>query len=525
MSDLTPPVAARKPKERSHHGDVFVDDYEWLRDKTNEEVLDYLRAENDYTAARTEHLKSLREAIFSEISERTLQTDLSVPARRGGYWYYTRTIEGKQYAISCRVKVEGDEPPITEGDIPGEELLLDGNQVAGDSEFFALGTVDVSPDGTLLAYSVDLTGDERFTLRIKDLSTGELLPDELTNIHYGSAWSADGSTLFYTKTDDAWRPHQVWRHALGASEDVLVLEEPDERFWVGVDLTRNEQAIMVSLGSKLTSEVWLLDAHNPAGELTVVAPRREGVEYDVEHAGDQLLITHNADAPNFSLATAPLDDPGTWTTLLEADEESRLLGSDAFAEHVMVYRRRNALTELAVMRRTGDGFTDPEALVFDEPIYSVSPAGTTSGATPATDSATRHSSPPHRRTTLRSLRASVVCSSNSPCLVVSTSVRTRSIGSGRRPRTAPACRSRWSRARTSRPTGTRPCCSTATGRTSRRWIRGSRSPGCRCSTVASCSQSRMSGVAVSSGGTGTTTGRCSRSGIPSPTSSRAPSTW
>ncbi|MFC0625582.1 S9 family peptidase [Kribbella deserti] len=373
MSDLTPPVAARKPKERSHHGDVFVDDYEWLRDKTNEEVLEYLRAENAYTAARTEHLKSLREAIFSEISERTLQTDLSVPARRGGYWYYTRTIEGKQYAISCRVKVEGDEPPVTEGDIPGEQLLLDGNQVAGDSEFFALGTVDVSPDGNLLAYSVDLTGDERFTLRIKDLRTGELLPDELTDIHYGSAWSADGSTLFYTKTDDAWRPYQVWRHELGATEDVLVLEEPDERFWVGVDLTRNEQAILVSLGSKLTSEVWLLDAQNPAGELVVVAPRREGVEYDVEHAGDQLLITHNADAPNFSLATAPLDNPGSWTTLLAADEESRLLGADAFAGHVMVYRRRNALTELAVLPREGSGFGTPEALVFDEPIYSVSP--------------------------------------------------------------------------------------------------------------------------------------------------------
>ncbi len=372
-SSVKPPVAARKPVERLHHGDVFVDEYEWLRDKSDDDVLGYLRAENSYTEARTAHLESLREAIFKEISDRTLQTDLSVPARRGGYWYYSRTIEGKQYGIHCRVKAEGDEPPATDGVIPGEEVMLDGNEVAGDSEFFSLGTVDVSPDGRLLAYSVDLKGDERFTLRIKDLATGELLPDELPEVHYGSAWSADGSTIFYTKVDDAWRPYQVWRHALGAADDVLVMEETDERFWVGVDLTRNEQAIMIGLGSKLTSEVWLLDANDPAGQPVVVAPRREGVEYDVEHAGDQLLITHNADAANFSLATAALDSPGSWTTLIQGDETSRLLGVDAFADHVILYRRRDALTELAIMRRTPEGFAAPEALEFEEPIYTVSP--------------------------------------------------------------------------------------------------------------------------------------------------------
>jgi oligopeptidase B len=375
MPELTPPVAAKKPIERIHHGDVFVDDYEWLRDKSNDEVLDYLRAENAYTEARTAHLESLREAIFGEISARTLQTDLSVPSRRGGYWYYTRTVEGKQYAISCRVRADGDQPPATDGEIPGEEVMLDGNVLAGDSEFFSLGTVDVSPDGNLLAYSIDLKGDERFTLRIKDLTTGELLPDELPEVHYGSAWSADGSTIFYTKVDDAWRPYQVWRHTLGAgTEDVLVMEETDERYWVGVDLTRNEQAIQIALGSKLTSEVWLLDAQDPTGEPVVVRPRQEGVEYDVEHAGDQLLIVHNADAANFSLATAPLDKPGDWTTLIEGDESSRLLGVDAFAAHVVLYRRREALTELAIMRREGDSFGAPEVLSFDEPIYTVSPS-------------------------------------------------------------------------------------------------------------------------------------------------------
>ncbi len=190
----------------------------------------------------------MREAIFGEISERTQQTDLSVPSRRGGYWYYTRTVEGKQYGIHCRVagaRATSRRRPT--GAIDGEQVLLDGNEVAGDSEFFALGTFDVSPDGLLLAYSTDLTGDERFTLRIKDLETGELLPDEITEVHYGSAWSADSSDVFYTTVDEAWRPYKVTRHRLGspAADDVVVFEEPDERYWVGVDLTRNEQAVMI----------------------------------------------------------------------------------------------------------------------------------------------------------------------------------------------------------------------------------------------------------------------------------------
>ncbi len=377
MPDLTPPVAPRKPIERKHHGDVFVDDYEWLRDKENPEVLAHLRAENTYTESRTEHLTSLREAIFGEISERTQQTDLTVPSRHGGYWYYTRTIEGKQYGIHCRVEATGDEPPETDGAIAGEQVLLDGNEVAGESEFFALGTFNVSPDGRLLAYSTDLTGDERFTLRIKDLETGELLADEVTGVHYGSAWSADNGTVLYTTVDEAWRPYKVSRHRLGTpvSDDAVVFEEPDERFWVGAELTRNEQAILVHAGSKLTSEVWMLDAAAPDSELVLVAARREGVEYDVEHAGDRLLITHNASAVNFELASAPLDTPGHehWTTLIPGDDDSRLLAVDAFAAHVVVYRRRDALTELAVMRRTDGGLGTPQVIGFDEPIYTVTP--------------------------------------------------------------------------------------------------------------------------------------------------------
>ncbi|MDQ1752187.1 MAG: oligopeptidase [Pseudonocardiales bacterium] len=379
----TPPKAARKPIERVHHGDTFVDDYEWLRDKTDPDVIGYLEAENAYTKASTDHLEPLRQQIFAEISARTKQTDLSVPLRRGQFWYYGRTVEGAQYAIHCRTAVTGSEPPaISEGanagDIAGEQILLDGNLVAGNSEFFSLGTMDTSPDGSLLAYSVDKTGDERFTLRIKDLDTGTDLPDEIPGVFYSSAWSADNRSVFYVTVDDAWRPNQVWRHTVGtqSADDVVVFSEPDERFWVGVDLTRNERAVQITVGSKLTSEVWFIDAQAPESQPVVVAPRREGIEYQVEHAGDQLLIVHNTNAQNFELSSTPVDDtdPRHWRNLLTGTPERRLLSVDAFADHAVLYERRDGLTNLSVLPRIGNTFGEPRLIGFDQPIYSVAPA-------------------------------------------------------------------------------------------------------------------------------------------------------
>ncbi len=383
---LAPPVAARKPIERVHHDDHFVDNYEWLRDKADPEVIDYLRAENTYTEAMTASLEPLRQQIFDEIASRTKQSDLSVPTKRGGYWYYSRTVEGQQYALYCRVPVDGDDPPvITEGvgddqagPLTGEQVILDGNQVAGNSEFFALGTNETSPDGNLLAYSVDLTGDERFTLRIRDLATGQDLDDAVSGVFYSSAWSADGSAIFYLTVDEAWRPHQVWRHLVGTptESDVVIFAEPDERFWVDVELTRNEQAIQISVASKLTSEVWLIDAHAPQSPPVVVAPRTEGIEYHVEHAGDQLLIVHNANAANFELSSARLGKTALqdWQTLVPGNEQHRLLGVDAFAEHAVLYLRSAGLTNLAVLPRTGDSFAAAEPIEFDQPLYSVRPA-------------------------------------------------------------------------------------------------------------------------------------------------------
>src|SRR5215468_2948429 len=388
---LVPPAARQIPRERTHHGDTVVDEYAWLADKDNPETIAYLEAENAYTAAITAGQAGLREEIFAEIKGRTKETDLSVPTRKGRWWYYSRTVEGKQYSVHCRCPVRPGEtrPPSTEDGtpLPGEEILLDGNEVAGDSPFFSLGAFTVSPDSTLLAYSTDFAGDERFTLRVKNLETGQTAADEIPDTFYGCAWSKDGSALFYVTVDAAWRPYRVWRHLMGtpAADDVIVIEEPDQRFSVGVGLTRSEQYLSFWLTSTLTSEVWLLDATAPAGSPQVVLPRRQGVEYSVEHQagpdGDpgRLLILHNDGALNFELASVPLRaaagpgplaGPGNFTTVIGHREDTRLLGIDAFASHIVVHYRRDGLTGLRILRADDS----EQEIGFPEPLYSVAPS-------------------------------------------------------------------------------------------------------------------------------------------------------
>ncbi|MFF4418805.1 S9 family peptidase [Streptosporangium sp. NPDC001559] len=375
MSSQTPPTAKKVPSERVHHGDTVVDDYAWLTVKDDPETIAYLEAENAYTRQATAHLEGLQETIFQEIKGRTLETDLSVPTRKKGWWYYSRTEEGKQYGIQCRVAADGDAPPeLKAGEaLPGEQVLLDGNELAGDSDFFSLGASSVSPDGTLLAYSVNFTGDERFTLRVKDLTTGELLDDEVSGIFYGGAWSADGSAFFYTTVDDAWRPNQIHRHMIGTSteEDVLVHQEDDERFWIGVGLTRSERYLVLSAGSKITSEVHILEADNPTGEFRLVRARETGVEYGLDHAGDHFLILHNQNAENFELATAPIDSPADWTPLIEHRADTRLLNVEAFQGYTVVHLRRDGLTGIRVLPEGAE----PYEISFPEPIYDVAPSG------------------------------------------------------------------------------------------------------------------------------------------------------
>jgi oligopeptidase B len=363
-----------------------IDEYAWLQNKDDPETIAYLEAENAYTEAATAHLSGVREALFNEIKARTRETDLSVPTRKGSFWYYTRTVEGKQYGIQCRraVAIGEVEPPSTEDGSPlaGEEVLLDGNELAAGKQFFSLGTFDDSPDGRWLAYSTDFAGDERFTLRIKDLLNGEVLADEVPNTFYGSAWSADGSTLFYITVDEAWRPDKVWRHVRGTAgdQDQVVYEEPDERFWVGVDLTRSEKFIVIDVHSKVTSEVHVIPADQPLSPPRVITLRRQGIEYSIEHHGHRFLILHNDEAEDFALAYTSVDTPGSWTPLVEHQPGTRLLQVDAFARHLVISLRREGLTGLRVMALDGSA---PYDIEFPEPIYSVGP-----DANPEYDTAT-----------------------------------------------------------------------------------------------------------------------------------------
>jgi oligopeptidase B len=367
------PTVRQVPTERTQHGDTVTDEFAWLADKDNPETVAYLEAENAWTAKATAHLADLQQTVFDEIKARTQETDLSVPSRKGGYWYYTRTEEGKQYGIQCRVAVRpGETDPPERRD--GEEVLLDGNVLAEGRDFFALGTFDVSPDGDWLAYSTDFDGDERFTLKVKDLRSGEVLADAVPDTFYSSAWSADGSTLFYITVDEAWRPNRVWRHAVGqpAGDDVIVYEEADERFWVGVELTRSEKFIVIDAQSKITSEVRVISSDQPTTEPLVVAERRQGVEYSIEHHGHRFLILHNDGAEDFALASTSADAPGEWTELIPYRPGTRLESVDAFQRHIVISLRRDGLTGLQVM---GDGSTDSYDMEFPEPLYSVGLAG------------------------------------------------------------------------------------------------------------------------------------------------------
>jgi oligopeptidase B len=384
----TPPVAARVPHERTHHGDTFVDDYEWLRDKDSAETIAYLEAENGYTESRTAHLEKLRDQLFEEIRSRTLETDLSVPVRIRGHWYYARTLEGRQYGLSCRRPVTDPDqwtpPHIEAGEPPAdEEVLIDANELADGHDFFSLGASVVSPDGRLLAFGTDTTGDERFLLQVKDIETGELLPDQVPGTSYGATWDLTGTHLFYTTVDEAWRPDKIWRHRLGTdpAEDVVVHHETDERFWVSVGRTRSDRFLVIGCGSKVTSEYHVLDADDPTGEFRVLAPRRQGVEYGVEHAviggEDVFLVLHNDGAENFALARTPVDATSheQWEPLLPHDPAIRLEDVEAFATHLVVSQRSEGLTQLRLLRLGEGGVAGDEVLAMEHPIYTVGLAG------------------------------------------------------------------------------------------------------------------------------------------------------
>lgn len=403
-----PPVAASRPVTAVHHGQERVDAYDWLRAKEDPEVIGYLEAENAWTESRTEHLAGLREQIFTEIRNRTQETDLSVPVRNRGFWYYSRSFEGREYGASCRVPVTDEAdwtPPEPAADsspdepaLPGEQLLLDLNELAEGHEFFSLGGSSISPTTALLAYATDTVGDERYTVRIKDLATGALLDDELTGVMGSVTWDRDSASVFYTTVDDTWRPDKVWRHVLGTTQadDELVFHEPDARYWTGVGRSRSDRFLMIVTGSKTTTEFRYLDADDPEAGFQLFAERVDGLEYSLEHAvlggEDVFLVLHNATGPDFALGVAPVapTPADAWADLVPHDPAVRLEAVDAFAGHLVVHQRSEGLTQLRIIELDGTGtgersrgLGDDYLVSFDDELYTIE-----SGGNPAFDQPT-----------------------------------------------------------------------------------------------------------------------------------------
>lgn len=403
---LSPPVAEKRPRTRIHHGRKFVDDYEWMRDAEDPATRAYLEAENAYTEQQLEALRPLQETVYAEMRSRIKETDMSVPSRSGSYWYFSRTTEGKSYGAHCRVPVEqrfvddpldpaGWVPPkVTEGTpLEGEELLLDGNVEAEGHDFFALGAMAVSFGENLMAFSTDTVGDERYTLRFRSLDGSPAPGEQIPRIAPGVTFSRDDRYVFYVTVDESWRPDTVWRHELGTdpSEDVRIFHEPDEAYWVGFGMTRSEQYLQMVVASKITSEVWLLDADDPTGELWCVRPREVGVEYEIEHGRwggeDRLVVVHNHGAPNFCVAQAPVAPISEFAALEELVPHRaavRVDGVDCFMTAVVLSYREDALPRFAMARvsdergvpaaspdAAADGVLGPfEPVEFDEELFT-----------------------------------------------------------------------------------------------------------------------------------------------------------
>ena len=359
-----PPAPGRRPEELRAHGDVRVDDWYWLRDRDDPAVIAHLEAENAYTEAVTAPLAGLRRSLFEEMVARIEETDLSVPSRKGPWHYYSRTVEGSSYGIHCRRPAAGREAmevPAPGAELPDEEVILDENLLAAGHDYFALGNLSISPDHRWLAYSTDTTGGERYTMRFRDLTSGREAEEALEDTSYGVAWANDNATVFFVRVDEAMRPHQLWRHRVGAdpSDDALVHEEPDERFYLGVGRTKDDRFVLMGLDSKVTSEYRVLAADDPEGRFTVVEPRRQGIEYSVDHdRGDpdggrpgRFLIVTNDGAEDFRLMAAPDDDPGrgSWAEVIPGRPGVRLDAVDPFAGHLVVYEREDGETRVRVV--------------------------------------------------------------------------------------------------------------------------------------------------------------------------------
>ncbi len=355
-----PPMAEKKPKITKIHGETLVDDYFWLREKANPQVLEHLKAEDAYAQALMKPTEPLQEKLYKEMLSHIKQTDENVPYRQDGYFYYSRTEEGKQYPIFCRRKGNLTAP---------EEVILDQNELAKGQKFMSVGAFSPSDDGNLLAFTTDNTGYRQYTLQIKNLKTGELYPERIERVD-NVAWATDNKTMFYVTEDSVTkRSDKFFRHALGSPNSDLIYEEKDELFDIGTARTRDKAVIVLQASSKTSSEVRWLPANNPNAELKIVSVRQAEHEYDVDHRGDLFYIRTNKGAKNFRVMTAPVADPSekNWKEFIEHRPAVKVEDVSLFVDHAVLSEWENGLEQLEVV----DFKTNKRHRIeFPEPVYA-----------------------------------------------------------------------------------------------------------------------------------------------------------
>jgi oligopeptidase B len=357
------PYVAKIAHQTEIHGDIIVDDYFWLRDKENPEVIAYLKAENDYVDKVLAPHAELREHLFQELKARVKEDDDSVPAKKDEYYYYSKMVAGKQYAIHCRKKGDLNSP---------EEIILDENQLAEDKTYFRLGTFSVSPNHKLLAYSEDIDGSETYTVRIKNLETGELLLEEIKNTFYSLEWVNDNRTFYYTVLDENLRPYRLYRHTLGqpVDQDELMYEEQDSQFFVGCDKSRDDRYIFLIIDGKITSEQYFVSADDPQGKFAIIEPRQKGHEYSVIHHEGYFYILTNNNAENFRIARTLVSQPQQkyWQEYISHDPDRLLEGISEFKDYFIIRERYQGLSQLRVIELQHQA---SHYIEFDDPTYLV----------------------------------------------------------------------------------------------------------------------------------------------------------
>jgi oligopeptidase B len=358
------PIAKKIPTSRTLFGIELQDEYAWLRDKQDPEVLAYLEAENAHTKEVMAHTAGFQKKLYKEMLGRIKEDDSSVPARLGAYWYYTRTETGKAYAIHCRKKGGLDAP---------EEVLLDENQLAEGHEFFDLGDAEVSQDDRLLAFTADYDGSEYYTLYVKDLATGELLADRVERISEEIEWSNDTSTVYYVRLDEqTHRPFQMYRHRLGttADQDVLVFQEDDEAYYLSMGKTNDERYMLVDLSSHTSTELYCFPADEADATPQLIVARQPNVELGIEHHEGWWYIITNADAVNSKLMRCPVGslDPAGWETVIAHDPLVKIDDMDMFKDYLVVYGRRGGYKSITIRNlRTGE----MHDIAHPEPVYTL----------------------------------------------------------------------------------------------------------------------------------------------------------